>query len=87
MALDHAGDEIRVNVVCPGDTDTPMMLRDFQERGLSVEEGTNESAAGIPMGRMATPEEVAHAICFLASDAASYITGAALPIDGGHTAR
>jgi len=86
MALDHAGDGIRVNVVCPGDTDTPMMLRDFQERGLSVEEGTNESAAGIPMGRMATPEEVAHAICFLASDAASYITGAALPIDGGHTA-
>ncbi|MDH5306636.1 MAG: SDR family oxidoreductase, partial [Myxococcales bacterium] len=59
----------------------------YRQLGLSVEAGERASAADIPMGRMATPEEVSHAICFLASDAARFITGAALPIDGGNTAR
>ena len=87
MALDHARDGIRVNAICPGDTDTPMMLESYRQLGLSIEAGERASAADIPMGRMATPEEVSHAICFLASDAARFITGAALPIDGGNTAR
>jgi len=86
MALDHAADGIRVNAVCPGDTDTPMMSRDFSQRGWSEEQGRQASAAGIPLGRMATATEVAQLVCFLASDAAGFITGAALPIDGGHTA-
>lgn len=86
MALDHAAHGIRINAVCPTDTDTPMMLDDFRRRGVSVEEGTLESSAAIPMGRMATADEVARAVCFLASDAASFITGVALPIDGGATA-
>lgn len=86
MALDHAADGIRVNAVCPGDTDTPMMSRDFSQRGWSEEQGRQASAAGIPLGRMATAAEVAQLVCFLASDAAGFITGAALPIDGGHTA-
>jgi len=86
MALDHARDGIRINAICPGDTDTPMMKKDYDQRGVEHEQGDREAARGIPMGRMATAREVADAICFLASDAASFITGAALPIDGGHTA-
>lgn len=86
MALDHARDGIRINAVCPGDTDTPMMKKDYDQRGVAHAQGDREAEQAIPMGRMATAGEVARAICFLASDAASFITGAALPIDGGHTA-
>lgn len=86
MALDHARDGIRINAVCPTDTDTPMMHDDFRQRGVSRSEGMRQSAASIPMGRMATAAEVARAVCFLASDAAGLITGVALPVDGGTTA-
>jgi NAD(P)-dependent dehydrogenase (short-subunit alcohol dehydrogenase family) len=83
MALDHAGDGVRVNCVCPGTVHTPMMDRAWAEYG----EGAQEIwAAKHPIGRVAQPEEVAQAILYLASPAASFVTGAALVIDGGITA-
>jgi 2,3-dihydro-2,3-dihydroxybenzoate dehydrogenase len=86
MALDHAGDGIRINALCPTDTDTPMMDRDYAARGITKEEGRADSAASIPLGRMASEEDVAQAACFLASREAAFLTGLALPVDGGATA-
>ena len=86
MALDHAKDGIRVNAVCPGDTATPMLDSAIALRGVDREEGLKQLGAAVPMGRVATPEEIAKAVIFLASDDASYITGATLAVDGGHTA-
>lgn len=86
MALDHARDRIRVNAVCPTDVDTPMLDSEFVSTGETREAGLERLGAGIPMGRVGTPEEVAQAVLFLASDAASFVTGVALPVDGGVTA-
>lgn len=85
MALDYAREGIRVNAVCPGSVDTDMIHAAWEQFG-DVEEAQRLWAAKHPMGRIATPEEVAKAILFLASEEASFITGAALPVDGGITA-
>ena len=85
MALDHAREGIRVNAVCPGSVETDMIHAAWQQFG-DVEEAHRLWAEKHPLGRIATPEEVAHAILFLASAEASFITGAALPVDGGLTA-
>ena len=73
---------ITVNAVCPGWVDTPMAAARFAESGRTRE----QAAAGSPLGRIATPEDVAGAILYLASPAARHVTGAALPVDGGVTA-
>jgi len=86
MALDHIKSGIRVNAVCPGETNTPMLMEEYAARGLAPDQGFAESARGTPIGRVCQPEEVAEAILFLASDASGYINGVALPVDGGNTA-
>jgi len=85
MALDHAREGVRVNCVCPGSVDTEMIRSAWRahENPLEAERLWGEKH---PLGRIATPEEVARTMLFLASDDASFITGAALPVDGGITA-
>jgi NAD(P)-dependent dehydrogenase (short-subunit alcohol dehydrogenase family) len=85
MAIDHGRQGIRVNCVCPGDVDTPMLPDDARRRGLKWEDYL-AGAANRPMGRIGTPEEIAKAVLFLASDDSSFMTGAALVVDGGGTA-
>ena len=80
MAIDHAGDKVRVNAIAPGPTDTPM-LRQFLDA-----EGRAAFAATFPMRRLGSPEEIAQTALFLASDEASFVTGAILCVDGGQTA-
>lgn len=82
MALDHAEQHIRVNSVCPGDTDTPMLHSEANQLGVTYESFL-QSAANVPLGRIGTPEETARAVLFLVSDAASYITGTSIIVDGG----
>lgn len=82
MALDHAEQNIRVNCVCPGDTDTPMLRREAEQLEEPVDRFLAD-AASRPLLRVGTPEDVARAVLYLASDAASFVTGAALVVDGG----
>ncbi len=86
MALDHAHENIRVNAICPGDTDTPMLDAEALERGQDPAEARREIAAAVPLGRIGSPEEIAKLTAFLVSDGAAYMTGATLAIDGGNTA-
>jgi NAD(P)-dependent dehydrogenase (short-subunit alcohol dehydrogenase family) len=85
MAVDHSRQGIRVNCVCPGDVETPMLYEDAQSRGMPWETYLSE-AADRPMGRIGRPAEIAKAVLFLASDDSSFVTGAALAVDGGGTA-
>lgn len=85
LALDHAPDGVRVNCVCPGSVDTDMIYDAWRLAG-DQEAAARASAAKHPMARIATADEVAATILFLASDDASFVTGVALPVDGGITA-
>jgi len=82
MAIDHGPDGIRVNCVCPGDVQTPMLHDDAAQRGMTWEEYA-AGAGNRPLGRIGTVEEIADAVLFLASDESSFVTGDALVVDGG----
>jgi NAD(P)-dependent dehydrogenase (short-subunit alcohol dehydrogenase family) len=86
MALDHAKENIRVNAICPTSFLTPMIEGEFRRRGVDRATGLAEEAAGIPLGRLGHPQELAKLVAYLASDAAALMTGAAIPLDGGTTA-
>ena len=85
LALDYAKKNIRVNCVCPGEIDTPMFRQEARSRKMPVEEYRKELCEYHPIGRLGVPSEVANAVLFLASDQASFITGAAFSVDGGYT--
>ncbi|KRE77155.1 MULTISPECIES: SDR family NAD(P)-dependent oxidoreductase [Micrococcaceae] len=83
VALQYGKHGVRVNAVCPGTIETPMVAR----MAANAELDRGAAAAGVPLGRLGRAEEVAAAVLWLCSDAASYVTGVALPVDAGHTAQ
>jgi len=82
MAIDHGAQKIRVNCICPGDTDTAMLRSEARQLGEN-EERFLAGSAHRPLGRVGKPEEIAQAALYLASDASSFVTGTALVVDGG----
>jgi NAD(P)-dependent dehydrogenase (short-subunit alcohol dehydrogenase family) len=83
VALEYGRHGVRVNAVCPGTIATPMVER----MTAGGELDPDAAAAGVPLGRLGRAEEIAAAVLWLCSDAASYVTGVALPVDAGYTAR
>lgn len=93
-ALDWSPRGVRINCVAPGSTDTPMLRmvlgalhKQYPDLYPSIDDGVQRYVDGIPLRRFAHPREIAAAIVFLASDAASFLTGVVLPVDGGFTAQ
>jgi NAD(P)-dependent dehydrogenase (short-subunit alcohol dehydrogenase family) len=82
MALDHGSQNIRVNCICPGDTDTPMLREEAAQLGEPID-GFLAGAAERPLSRLIEPEDIAQAVLYLASDAAAAVTGTTLVVDGG----
>ena len=83
MAIDHGPQNIRVNSVNPGDTDTALLREEGRQLGAEIEAFLVDSAKGRPLERLGTPNDIAKAVLFLVSDLASWVTGAALVVDGG----
>jgi NAD(P)-dependent dehydrogenase (short-subunit alcohol dehydrogenase family) len=86
MAIDYAADNIRVNAVCPGTVDTPLLRKAAADSG-DPRKFLDGLASAHPIGRISNPREMACFYRFLASDEAAFFTGAVLMIDGGYTAR
>src|SRR3984885_13668040 len=85
MALDHVKDGIRINAVCPGEVNTPMLASERSEPVTA--EFMERLAATVPLGRLAEPVEIARVVLFLASNASSYITGSLVTVDAGYPSR
>ncbi|MBS4202586.1 SDR family NAD(P)-dependent oxidoreductase [Lederbergia citrea] len=83
MAIDHGPQNIRVNCICPGDTDTPLLR--LEAKQLNLEEGAflSDSAKDRPLSRLGTPRDIAKGVLFLASDLSGWVTGTKLVVDGG----
>jgi NAD(P)-dependent dehydrogenase (short-subunit alcohol dehydrogenase family) len=82
MALDHGAQNIRINCVCPGDTNTGMLRNEAQQLGATEADFLAE-AADRPLGRIGRPEDIAQAVLYLVSDASAFVTGTVLVVDGG----
>ncbi|NGO53876.1 SDR family NAD(P)-dependent oxidoreductase [Allomesorhizobium camelthorni] len=83
MGRDHAHQGIRINAVCPNEVNTPMLRSGFARRGFDPDSAVAELGKTVPLGRIAEPEDIADVILFLASDAARYICGALIEVNGG----
>ena len=86
MAKDHARQGLRVNAVCPGDVDTPMLAAEAKAEAMELDDYLEEASEAVPSGRVGEPEEVASLTLFLASSAAMHINGTTILIDGGASA-
>jgi NAD(P)-dependent dehydrogenase (short-subunit alcohol dehydrogenase family) len=82
MALDHGHQKIRVNCICPGDTDTAMLRDEARQLGQSDDQFL-QGAADRPLQRIGQPEDIAQAVLYLVSEASSFVSGTALVVDGG----
>ncbi|MDR7238521.1 SDR family NAD(P)-dependent oxidoreductase [Neobacillus drentensis] len=83
MAIDHGNQNIRVNCICPGDTDTPLLRDEAKQLQFEEESFLASSAVGRPLERIGTPRDIAKGVLFLASDMSSWVTGTVLTVDGG----
>ncbi|TRW95344.1 SDR family oxidoreductase [Paracoccus sp. M683] len=83
MGMDHAHQGIRINAVCPNEVNTPMLLTGFARRGFDPDRAVAELGLTVPLGRIAEPEDIADVVLFLASDAARYMCGSLVEVNGG----
>jgi NAD(P)-dependent dehydrogenase (short-subunit alcohol dehydrogenase family) len=83
MCIDHGKDNIRVNTVCPGDVDTPMLRSECEQLGGEYNDDYKAECAQRPLARLGTPEDVANVVLFLACNMSNWITGAHIVVDGG----
>jgi NAD(P)-dependent dehydrogenase (short-subunit alcohol dehydrogenase family) len=83
MGMDHAHQGIRINAVCPNEVDTPMLRSGFVKRGFDPNTAVADLGKSVPLGRIARPEDVADVVLFLISDAARYMCGSLVEINGG----
>ena len=83
LGRDHAHQGIRINAVCPNEVNTPMLRTGFEIRGLDPAEGIERLDASVPIGRIAEPQEIVDVILFLLSDAAAYMCGSLVEVNGG----
>lgn len=83
MGRDHAHQGVRINAVCPNEVNTPMLRTGFAKRGFDPDTAVAELGKTVPIGRIAEPEEIADVVLFLASDAARYMCGSLVEVNGG----
>ncbi|MDA7965568.1 SDR family oxidoreductase [Ruegeria sp.] len=83
MGMDHAHQGIRINAVCPNEVNTPMLRSGFEQRGFDPDTAVAELGQTVPIGRIAEPEDIADVVMFLISDAARYVCGALVEVNGG----